>query len=234
MRKYFSVLGDSISTLDGYNPRGYDVYYKFEKCHKANVFMPEDTWWGQVIGAFGGELLVNDSWSGSMVCRHPKCLIPSYGASDERTGNLGRDGISPDVVMVYIGANDWGAAMRIDPEPGGEESLAFFRVAYRVMLEKIRRNYPSAELWCFTLGVSKCVRNPMFEFPYRYAGRHIEEYNAVIRDCAKEAGCQLIELFPSLVEEPFDTVEGFHPNADGMKTISAVVLRQIAEAGIRP
>lgn len=45
--KLFSILGDSISTLDGYNPREYEVFYKFENCYKANIYVPQDTWWGE-------------------------------------------------------------------------------------------------------------------------------------------------------------------------------------------
>lgn len=33
----FSILGDSISTLEGYNPNGYKVFYTKEMCEKANI-----------------------------------------------------------------------------------------------------------------------------------------------------------------------------------------------------
>lgn len=226
-QKYFSILGDSISTLDGYCPIEYEVFYKVEKCYKAQIYSPQDTWWGQVLDALGGKLLVNNSWSGSMACKHPQCGIPSYGASDERTAGLGKDGVAPDVIMVYLGTNDWGAGMIVDSDAGEEDNLAVFRVAYRTMLDKIKQNYPDAEIWCFTLGVSRCTRNPDFAFPYRYAGRHIEEYCTVIRDCAKDNGCMLIDLYDETKQDPFDTIDGFHPNAEGMKRISTVVINHI-------
>ena len=67
MSRLFSVLGDSISTLAGYNPEGFAVFY--DEAHKAQagIGSPADTWWGRVIDRFGGTLLKNGSWSGSMV-----------------------------------------------------------------------------------------------------------------------------------------------------------------------
>ena len=70
--KQFSILGDSISTLEGYNPPGYNVFYKGDKCEQAKIFEMSDTWWGKVIDYFGGVLLVNNSWSGSRVAQIPK------------------------------------------------------------------------------------------------------------------------------------------------------------------
>lgn len=221
--KLFSILGDSISTLDGYNPRGYEIFYKFENCYKANIYAPQDTWWGKVIDVLGGELLVNNSWSGSMVCKHRLCEIPSFGASDERTSSLGKDGLVPDVVMVYLGTNDWGAGMKVNPDAEDENNLAVFRIAYRTMLEKIKRNYPNAEIWCFTLGVSKCTNNSAFAFPFCYGGNHIEKYCNVIRDCANDNYCRLVDLYHATLVEPFDSIDGFHPNAEGMKTLFNVI-----------
>lgn len=54
-----------------------------------------DTWWGKVIDFFGGELLVNNSWSGSPVTGSSATLFPS-GCSDERTSHLHIDGSHPN------------------------------------------------------------------------------------------------------------------------------------------
>ena len=62
--KLFSVLGDSISTLEGYSVPESAVYY--DTAHKLTlgVLTPKDTWWGQVIDHLGGKLLINNSFSG--------------------------------------------------------------------------------------------------------------------------------------------------------------------------
>lgn len=106
--KQFSILGDSISTLYGYNPKGYNVFYSGDNCEKSGVREMADTWWEQVISFFGGELLVNNSWSGSRVTKLPgrNGLFPS-ACSDERTSSLHIDSVTPDVIIVYLGTNDW-------------------------------------------------------------------------------------------------------------------------------
>lgn len=224
--KYFSVLGDSISTLDGYNPLGYEVFYDRTKCKFANVCTPDDTWWGQVISFFGGKLLINDSWSGSMVSKHPMCDIPSYSCSDERTSGLGKDGISPDVIMIFMGTNDRGYGMKPCAEtPDEQGNLAIFGVAYREMLRKLCKNYPNAEIWCITPGKSFCSRSRFFVFPRRLAGRYIEEYIKVIADCAAEYGCFFIDLYSKA--KPYDTIDGLHPTAGGMAEISRAVTERV-------
>lgn len=218
--KYFSILGDSISTLAGFNPPDYAVFYDREKMCIADVLSPHDTWWGMVIDELDGRLLVNDSFSGSMVVKHRACEIESYGCSDARTGALAKNGQAPDVIMVYLGTNDWGCGVQVVPERG-ETGLHIFSVAYDAMLAKLGANYPDAEIWCMTLMESMWSEEPRFVFPYRTGGRHIKEYNEAIRDCCARAGCRLIDLWAS---EPYDTIDGFHPTVGGMKTIAGAVL----------
>ena len=145
MKKYknklFSILGDSISTLVGYSTPKYAVFYEESKKYEADIHFPEDTWWGQVINHLGGSILVNNSFSGSMVIKHPQQTFPSYGCSDERTSSLHTIESTPDVIMVFMGTNDWGAGVR--PTPNNEtenENYAIFMCAYRSMLEKIKKN----------------------------------------------------------------------------------------------
>lgn len=226
--KYFSVLGDSISTLDGYNPLGYEVFYDRTNGIFADVRTPDDTWWGQVIRFFGGKLLINDSWSGSMVSKHPMCEVPSYSCSDERTSGLGRDGISPDVIMIFMGTNDRGYGMKPCAEsPDEQGDLAIFGVAYREMLRKLRENYPGAEIWCITPGVSFCSRSRCFTFPHRLAGHDMAEYIKVIADYAAEYGCVFIDLYSKA--KPYDTIDGLHPTADGMAEISRAVTECVCD-----
>lgn len=232
-KKKISILGDSISTLEGYSAPEDAVFYQGLRKLESDIFFPEDTWWGQVSEALGGEVLVNNSFSGSLVCKHPRFDYPSYGCSDERTSALGREGEAPDVILVFMGTNDWGAGMKTTPViPAHRGDLAVFSVAYDAMLKKLRRNYPAAEIICFTPSVSRCSRMEDFSFPYRICGRHLEDYCAVIRDVAAENGCLLVDLYDPA--EPYDTIDGFHPSAEGMKTLSTRAIRQLSavEGGI--
>ena len=216
--KYFSILGDSISTFEGYSQPKYAEFYNMPKKLASGVITFGDTWWGQVLDALGGELLINNSISGSHVCGK------AGACGDVRASSLGTAELRPDVIMVYMGTNDWGGGARIYPENGEKADESIFSFAYRAMLEKLKRNYPEAEIWCFTIGVCKRTSVDNYEFPYCFGGRHIEEYCAEIRACAKEYGCRLIDLYTA---SPFDTFDGFHPNIDGMKTVSDAVLEQI-------
>lgn len=167
--KLFSILGDSISTFEGYSePYDASFYDGLLKC-QTDILRVTDTWWGQVIERLGGELLVNNSISGSLVCKHPNCEISSYGCSDERTSSLDRIGVQPNVIMVFLGTNDWGYGVKLKPDDETEKSLlSVFSVAYKTMLEKLQRNYPMAEIWCFTLPVSDYKKYSGTEFPYCY------------------------------------------------------------------
>ena len=221
--KLFSILGDSISTLGGFTEPQDAAFYDGDKKYEAGIFAPEDTWWGMVIDALGGKLLVNNSISGSMVSDHPCCLIPSYGCSHERTSALGRDGISPDVIMVLMGTNDWGCGVKLFPENDGESGdPCVFSVAYEMMLSKLRSNYPGAEIWCLTLPVSERKQNETYEFSYRSHGRHIEDFCCVITDMARKYECAVIDLYGEKID--CDTIDGFHPNAEGMRSIATVIL----------
>lgn len=222
--KRFSVLGDSISTLERYTrPSGYE-YYRGENMFIAEVFFPRDTWWGQVIDALGGELLVNNSIYGSTVIKHPAALIPTHGSSDERTGDLGEGDLSPDVIMILMGINDWGYGVPPMAEEG-EGDLTVFSVAYGAMLSKLRRNYPEAELWCFTLPVSDYVGGAD-GVPQQKRRYHLGEYSAAIRAVAEERGCRIIDLYAREVN--YKTVDNYHPNAEGMRELSEVTLRELS------
>lgn len=236
--KQFSILGDSISTLIGYNPKGYNVFYDSENCERSGVKEMQDTWWGKVIDFFGGELLVNNSWSGSRVTRLPnnEKLFPS-GCSDERTGKLHINNVKPNVIMVYLGTNDW--ANGIPTLEYWENSEDYenwlgtmllpneecFDIAYDQMLTKLRANYPNAEIWCCTLNTTFMSSNPSFKFPYKYGGTHIEEYNQIIKDTADMNNCKIIDLYSYHI--PYDSIDGSHPNADGMNTLATLMIREI-------
>lgn len=220
--KYFSVLGDSVSTLAGFNPDGYEVFYNWEKKLLADIHSPADTWWGFVIDSLGGKLLVNASWSGSLVCKHPQSEIESYGCSTARTSALSEGGKEPDVVMVFMGLNDFGHAMRPLPVRGAD-GLDVFSVAYGAMLEKIRANYPNAEIWCFTLpkGFDRGSGRSANE---RCCGYHIDEYSKAIEACAQSAGCRTVRLHTG---EKYESLDGWHPTANGMRTIAEAVLESV-------
>ena len=222
--KYISILGDSISTFEGCSEPKDAAFYNIERKIISHIATLSDTWWGQVIEKLGAKLLVNNSISGSSVTWHPSYEIQSYGCSDERTCSLSREGVSPDIIFVYLGTNDWGAGVKIVDEKNPDDLTVFYN-AYREMLCKLKMNYPEAIICCLTLATSFCSRRKDFEFPYYSGGWHIAEYCNLIKRCADENQCLIIDLFNCM--EPYDTIDGFHPNSDGMKTITDAVLKSL-------
>lgn len=226
--KQFSILGDSISTLNGYNPKGYAVFYGEENCERSGVKEMKDTWWGKLIDFFGGELLVNNSWSGSRVTRLPNSdsLFPS-GCSDERTSALHINSIEPDVIIVYLGTNDWGFGVELEGSRllSDESNMQYFSSAYETMLSKIKKNYPDAEIWCCTLNTTFMSSNPAFQFPLLSVSEHIGEHNQIIKSIADRNNCKIIDLYSYHI--PYDSIDGSHPNANGMNTLATLMIREI-------
>ena len=224
--KYFSVLGDSISTLEGWNPAGYHVFYTGNHAAVSGVTKMEDTWWGQVIQHFGGQLLVNNSWSGSRVTRLPdsNIVFPS-ACSDERTCGLHTAGALPDVILVYMGTNDWASGASNESGNSGFDlsAMEIFENAYTVMLQKLKRNYPNAEIWCCTISPSRVAGNPLFHFPKVYRGNDVTVYNRQIKETADRFGCRLLDLWSE--QDTYDSIDGTHPSKQGMAELSEYMIR---------
>lgn len=216
--KSFSILGDSISTLFGYSQPSEAVFYTAAKRYETGVYSLSDTWWGQVIDTLGGRLLVNNSFSGSTVCFDPRNEIASYGCSDARTSALGIDGEVPDVILIFMGMNDRGLGVPLHPTCEAEKNdLTVFSEAYAEMLRKLRANVPPAELWCLTLPLGSLDGYA----PSEAARQRTEAYSNVIAECAVQNACRLIDICQM---EPYESFDGLHPNAKGMRQIADAVL----------
>lgn len=225
--KRFSILGDSVCTLEGFNPRGYQVFYDEARREATGVWEMGDTWWGKVIDFFGGELLVNDSSGGSRVTRPGDAgeQFPA-GCSQMRTGNLHMGYVMPDVILVWLGWNDWAYGVKTEPE-GQEAGDTCFSLAYGLMLSRLRKNYPQAEIWCCTMPKSCMDAELGMVFPEAYGGVNIREYNHHIVNEAQAANCCVADLFSQ--EIPFDSLDGSHPTAKGMDTLAMLMVRQMAD-----
>ncbi len=214
-----SIIGDSVSTLLGYSPDD-TVFYNAERKHETGVWDLGDTWWGRVAEELSAEILVNNSVSGSTVTRCPGCETEAFSASDTRTSGLHVADMTPDIIFILMGLNDWGRGVPVTPPDGKEGDLSVFSVAYSQMLEKLRRNSPAAEIFCLTLPVAK--RECGEPFPYEYSGVHIEKYCAAIMAAAEKYSCNVVDLYRTA--EPYDSTDGFHPDRDGMMKIADAVL----------
>lgn len=231
--KHFSILGDSISTLKGFLPPYCKAFYMQNPAADCSgISRAGDTWWMQVISALHGDLCVNNSYSGSLVCgmdfpaathllrcNELHCNAGSYWYSMER-GEMKRTLCStmviPDVILVFLGANDWIFGSAINE---AFERKMNFSFAYHQLLEKLQRKYPQAQIVCATL----FQRNEVIS-----DARHpVSAYNQVIREATAEAGCLLADL--AAFDESVETIDGIHPTYQGMRTIAELWLKSTAQ-----
>ena len=201
--KTVSILGDSGSTYKGYVPDGYSCFYPYPTSDFGDV---NQTWWMRTINNLGMKLLKNNSWSGS-------CVSTGTGSSsttnDTRLQELLFGTETPDVIIIFMGANDCGSA---------NVKLETFNESYKVMLDKIKLLCPNSEIYIMTLPTLG-----MYEDDTK------EEYNEVIRKYAKEYNYGLIELTHLYTKETFSnySLDAGHPNKAGMIKISETVIKDM-------
>ena len=227
--RFVSILGDSISTYEGYNPPGYAVYYSGEVLAENRLRSVYDTWWVKVNQALDAFLCVNNSYSGSRVSGWS---FPA-GVSEERLDLLRSSRAEPDLILIYLGFNDFGYGVRIcrsENVKSQGRDLGVFRDAYALMLESLRRKYPDSAIVCGTLMRTAVAGRPNWQFPERMAGISLERYNQEIRDAAARQGCFLADL--SAMDLRYETLDGAHPTIDGHRVIAEAWIRQLEALGL--
>lgn len=218
---HVSIMGDSISTYMGMNPEGYSVFYDEFNLMRNYMTSVEDTWWAKVNKYLDAEICVNNSYSGSRVSGQ---AFPS-AVSDERTSFLHTDDSNPDIILIYIGFNDFGYGVPLTGE-GANEHLTFFE-SYRDMLSKIKNNYPDSRIICSTLLRGYLRRDPGWQFPEMWQGIPFAEYNNAIKKAAKEVGIELADL--EAYGKKYATKDGTHPTKEGHETIAKVWIKYLSE-----
>lgn len=197
--KKVSVLGDSYSTFQGYNPEGYNPFYPNDR---NDVTDPAQTWWMLYIKAMGYELEKNDSWGGTTVCTtgygRMNVASSSFLARIDRLGN-------PDMIFVFGGTNDAWAGAPIGEykwEDWTDEDLKSYRPALACVFSRLKAQYPNAQVIALLNSELK------------------EEINESTREVCRHCGIQLIEL------QDIEKQNG-HPSIKGMEAISKQLQEQI-------
>lgn len=182
--KSLSILGDSISTFAGYIPSGNSTYYPADTVQSVT-----DTWWKKLMDALGMSLEVNNSWSGSRVTTTGG---DASAGCMTRCQNLGN---SPDVIIIYMGINDFINEVPLGTYDGRSaipSSTVTFREAYGIMLDKVLTAYKKAEVYVATLPM--CERNADVGFPeINDSGVALDVFNEAIRELADAFGVKVLE-----------------------------------------
>ena len=213
--KKLSIIGDSISTFEGYIPIEYKTCYP-----RGEINTVYRTWWNKVSRITGMDILSNCSWSGSTCIGDDKSNINAYAAcSNKRIRQLAKNTEKPDVIICYIGTNDYHKGIGLTKNYINN-STNNFNNAYSIMLSKIKLLYPDASIYCCTLyNTSKKINR---------CGNTIEDYNKIIIQVANEYECNIIDLYNCGIKPNYTyTIDNVHPNILGMKLIKNTVLNEL-------
>lgn len=224
-----SIIGDSISTFEGYNPPNYAVYYDKEKQALNGLTSVYDTWWAKVNQSIHAYLCVNNSYSGSRVTGK---AFPA-ASSSERISRLRTMAYTPDIVLINIGFNDFGSGVKVRKKRASlfkRADCSYFEEAYELMIEQIKEQYPRAKVVCGTILRSKLKTDEKWTFPEEYAGVPLEDYNYVIRQTASKKNVFLADV--AAYESRYETLDGTHPTAEGHQTIANAWLKCLLESDV--
>ena len=203
-----SILGDSISTFEGYTPSK-GVFFDRYNQYETGLESVEDTWWMQVIRGLDGLLGYNDSLAGSTVTG----MLSSSATAPGRIQNLGKNGI-PDLILIATGCNDW--AYGVPPEA--------FEQSYGLMLDRIRAAYPKAEIWCSTFPEGKLV-DPEERFFFNMDSMISKRiYGNLIKRLAAGRNISVADLTS---KGEYETIDGIHPNKAGMHNLAKMWMEEL-------
>ena len=265
--KYISILGDSISTYTGWsdvNPiTSEDCVNRYGEAYYGPVggdfhntdLLVTDTWWHQAADKLGAEILMSNAGNstGLLCASYPAnadwdLYLKEMLAYKSRPYYLGKDGINPDIIALYIGSNEVARATKsqfgsiddvdfetliIENEDGTYTYATPQTVAeaYCIMLHKIQVTYPNAEIYCFAVvpnagGYLKTINSRV--------GNAIL-FNEMVKGVANHYGAIVVDLFEAfnvdpdgdgvVVQEDFDVFQTHfnndpHPTASGFDVIT--------------
>ena len=235
--KKISFLGDSITTFKGWIPSGYAVYYP-----RYDIQDVEQTWWKQLINVTGMELVKNCAWSGSKITGNAASTTSAAaGCSTKRINDLADGNKVPDIIIILISINDFGADVPLGDWDGGllpedTTNVTTISEAYALMVSKILKTYPHAEVFCGTVletpqhsyDHSKNVYPSDFGSGNTYTTVH--KYNETIRKIARAFGVNVMEMHQCGINYFNGTYylgDGLHPNVAGAKLMAKKALSEL-------
>ena len=230
--KKVSILGDSISTFTGTMPADYNIFYP----EHGDIPNASQTWWGQLLTNTGMTLCRNASSANTDVTGNSLALDGSApGCSIRRLVDLqGADGSSPDVIIIYMGINDFARSRTLGsfraPGVQTEGEVMVFTDAYELMLQKIKALYPAASIYCCTL-LERCDMNGDTGAPaVNLNGNTVADFNTQIKAIAGAYGASVIDFYNcgiNYTNLSLFTVDNIHPT-----WIGAGVLGQCATQAV--
>ena len=211
------LIGDSISTFEGWLPEGYAAYYPKTASEITEV---THTYWYRLIYDLMPDATLdrNLAYSGSRVSKIGAADSDKYDFVS-RIDNVGFD--NPDIVLIHGGTNDRRVSTP-DHVPLGEYGFDLpldqldrycFRSSYVCMVRKIMEKHPGVKIVCIigdTLNTEK------------YQGLADS-----IRAIAEHYGFSIVNFSYAL-----ESADGVHPNASGAQYMADRIYEVMAQDGL--
>lgn len=228
--KIISILGDSISTFEGYIPKADGINLAHRPRYPQENLLTDvnDTWWMKLINSLGARLGVNDSWAGSTVSNFRDCNEKDFGpdaamASLTRIRNLGANG-TPDLILFFGGTNDAGKMIEKGTfDPARKPDLEAYKWdsfadAYSEAILRLKHFYPNAEIIAISPSISGGY----------YDNSRLSEFADLAIEICLHYNLKCVDIRRSGLETSMlpDTL---HPNAEGMDFIFKSVLNKLKE-----
>lgn len=232
-----SILGDSISTFEGWIPAECTIFFPRD----GEVTDVSQTWWMKLLDETGMELCTNNSSAGS-TCSGDSLSAddPAYACSGGRLSLLmGPQGKMPDIIIVYMGINDLLKGIPLGDNDGlqlvEEGKIENFSDAYCLILDKLASDFPIAQVYCCSLTpVGDWGIDQPFVVFENHLGLTAEDYSERIHVIAENKGIPVIDLSHCGIE--IDnlqemTSDGVHLTPDGMECVKTAVLAGLSGGG---
>lgn len=228
-----AFIGDSISTYEGYSEPKNDEYYGYFY-PSGDVDNVSKTWWYQVARGLRCNMSqVSVSAISRSSFRYQASdtkIVPAY--DDRRINRLDDNGY-PAIVYINMGTNDaffsdlGEMPTTIDTtELSALSNTALYNTVF-LTVRKIQQKYTNAVIiglipkWC------------KISASYTYA--RYQQTCKVIEECYNALGINYIDLRNcGITQNNVDsfTLDGTHPNADGMKKIARFIVKKTMEMAI--
>lgn len=240
-----SLLGDSISAIEGYSTDGHK-YYPNSNSDVQNV---SEMWWKQVADYFGMTPLVIGGWSGSTVASGIRSESSYIPASDPyRCENLHSGTTSPDVVLIAMGVNDysyddsesefgtWDGTTALGSESDlSDYATGDFKRAYATMLARIQHKYPNAFIICITPWFVERYDTDTGANFLNDIGKSIADYAEAVREICRimhvtcingtDIGFNRYNYYPTYCID--SATKPTHPNVAGQAQMAKAIIEQM-------
>jgi lysophospholipase L1-like esterase len=212
----FNILGDSISTFAGYNPKGNAIFYPREGYDVVNK---EQTWWSIFCEQTKFHLLLNNSYSGSRISQTGiEQPLSSAFIAEERLQDFPKS----DFTIIFGGTNDFG-------QPEQQASLLIFKQSYITLINKLAiRKYLGTLFFC----------TPLQRLDFGLHERNTQGWTQIqlaqtIRDAVLEKQktipyIKLVDLARFSIKKGDRILQdGLHPTIVGMQIVATLMERGI-------